>query len=111
MEKSNFLSQHVGSLIVGIALLLAGVIVSQSDKTGTVLTTVQSSLAAIQEGQKATREDIGKLSAKLDSTADGLADTKAEVAGIKAAQQTQDSELARIRDRMREYEDRGHDRK
>ena len=104
MDKSNFFTQHIGSLIVGIALLLAGVMVSQSDKTGTVLTTVQSSLAAIQEGQKATREDIGKLSAKLDSTADGLADTRAEVAGIKTAQQTQESELARMRDRMREYE-------
>lgn len=99
-ENENF-AQHVGSLIAGIALLLAGVMVSQSDKTGTVLTTVQSSLAAIQEGQKATCEDIGKLSAKLDSTADGLADTKAEVAGIKTGQQTHENELAR----MREYED------
>jgi peptidoglycan hydrolase CwlO-like protein len=91
---------------VGVALLIGGVMVSSSDKTGTVLTTVQSSLAAIQEGQKATREDIGKLSDKLDTTADGLADTKAEVAGIKAAQETQGGELARMRDRMREYEDR-----
>lgn len=106
--KANLFTEHLGSLIVGFALLIGGVMVSSSDKTGTVLTTVQSSLAAIQEGQKATREDIGKLSDKLDSTADGLADTKAEVAGIKTAQATQESELARMRDRMREYEDNRH---
>lgn len=106
MEKTNFFTQHLGSLIVGIAVMLAGALIGSGDKTNTVLTTVQSSLAAIQEGQKATREDIGKLSAKLDSTADGLADTRAEVAGIKSAQASQDNELARIRDRMREYENR-----
>jgi len=72
------------------------------EKNNAAMADVREKLATIVS---ATRDDIGKLSDKLDSTADGLADTKAEVAGIKAAQATADQELGRLRDRMRAYED------
>ncbi len=75
------------------------------EKNNAAMSDVRKKLAMIVTGLTATRDDIGKLSAKLDSTADGLADTKAEVAGLKAAQQTTDQEMGRLRDRMRVFED------
>lgn len=74
------------------------------EKSNAAMSDVREKLATIVTGLSATRDDIGKLSEKLDSTADGLADTKAEVAGLKAAQATADQEMGRLRDRVREYE-------
>lgn len=103
-KEQGFVEKHGNAAVMAIVGAAFLYVWQAPEKTSSVLTTVQSSLAAIQEGQKATREDIGKLSQKLDTTADGLADVKAEVAGIKAAQATAEQEQSRLRDRMREYE-------
>lgn len=89
-------------VVVGAVFLY---VFSQPEKNNAAMADVREKLATIVTGLSATRDDIGKLSDKLDSTADGLADTKAEVAGLKAAQATADQEMGRLRDRMREYED------
>lgn len=89
-------------VVIGAVFLF---LFNQPEKNNAAMADVREKLATIVTGLTATRDDIGKLSAKLDSTADGLADTKAEVAGLKAAQSTTDQEIGRLRDRMRVYED------
>lgn len=107
-QREGFFDKNGNTVILAVVGAAFLYIWQAPEKTGNILTTVQSSLAAIQEGQKATREDIGKLSDKLDSTADGLADVKAEVAAIKGDVETAKGEMDRLRDRMRDYEgDRG----
>ena len=103
-KEQGFIEKHAGTAIIGIIGFVAAQMYLAPEKTSSVLTSVQSQLAAIVEQGRATREDIGKLSQKLDTTADGLADVKAEVAGIKAAQATAEQEQGRLRDRMRDYE-------
>lgn len=89
-------------VVIGAVFLF---LFNQPEKNNAAMSDVREKLATIVTGLSATRDDIGKLSDKLDTTADGLADTKAEVAGLKAAQATSDQELGRLRDRMRSYED------
>lgn len=95
-------SFQVIMVIIGAVFLY---VFQAPEKNNAAMADVREKLATIVTGLTATRDDIGKLSQKLDSTADGLADVKAEVAGLKAAQQTSDQELGRLRDRMRVYED------
>lgn len=91
-------------VVIGAVFLF---LFNQPEKNNAAMSDVREKLATIVTGLSATRDDIGKLSDKLDTTADGLADTKAEVAGIKSEQSAQRDEMARLRDRMRDYEDGG----